>query len=214
MGFARQEYWSGVPLPSPEISTENLEKLWHVPGNVECYVHVQGYAHAQERPKKDQADPEALHKQEVKAKTELESACLNVKGVSQRLAEFLSKDCEAYQSQGFTQVSGASLEARGTESTFQCGRHGFDSWPEKIPHAAEKLSPYATTELMQESLGATTTQANAAAAEALTPWSLCSTREGSTLRSLRTAAGAAPLTTAGEKQHSNEDPARPETNVK
>ena len=76
MGFSRQKYWSGVPFPSPEISIENLEKLWHVPGNLECCMHVQGYACAQERPKKDQADPEALHKQEVKAKTEF-GICLS-----------------------------------------------------------------------------------------------------------------------------------------
>ena len=76
MGFSRQKYWSGVPFPSPGISTENLEKLWCAPGNLECYMHVQGYAHAQERPKKDQADPEALHKQEVKAKTEF-GICLS-----------------------------------------------------------------------------------------------------------------------------------------
>ena len=67
---------------------------------------------------------------------------------------------------------------------------------------------------MQESLGATTTEANAAAAEALTPWSLCSTREACTEKPAHCNKRVAPLTAAREKQHSNEDPARPETNVK
>ena len=40
MGFSRQEYWSGVPLPSPEVSLEFFkskgikEKLWS-PAEVE-----------------------------------------------------------------------------------------------------------------------------------------------------------------------------------
>lgn len=64
-----------------------FEKLWHVPGNLEGYMHVPGCAHAQKRPTKAQADLEVLHKQEVKAKTELESSCLNVEGVPQRLTQ-------------------------------------------------------------------------------------------------------------------------------
>ena len=41
------------------------------------------------------------------------------------------------------------LQARrwlsGGESASQCRGHGFDPWSEKIPHAAEQLSPCATT---------------------------------------------------------------------
>ena len=33
----------------------------------------------------------------------------------------------------------------GKESACQCGRHGFDPWSEKIPHATEQLSPCVTT---------------------------------------------------------------------
>ena len=33
----------------------------------------------------------------------------------------------------------------GKESACQCRRHGFDSWPGKITHAAKQLSPCATT---------------------------------------------------------------------
>ena len=33
----------------------------------------------------------------------------------------------------------------GQESACQCRRHGFDSLPEKIPHAVEQLSLCATT---------------------------------------------------------------------
>ena len=28
MGFSRQEYWSGVPLPSPLIEAEDIKKRW------------------------------------------------------------------------------------------------------------------------------------------------------------------------------------------
>ena len=34
MGFSRQEYWSGVPLPSP--SQDAREKLYCVPGKGSC----------------------------------------------------------------------------------------------------------------------------------------------------------------------------------
>ncbi|KAJ8787545.1 hypothetical protein J1605_022860, partial [Eschrichtius robustus] len=33
----------------------------------------------------------------------------------------------------------------GWESACQCREHGFDPWSGKIPHAAEQLSPWATT---------------------------------------------------------------------
>ena len=33
----------------------------------------------------------------------------------------------------------------GGESTCQCRGHGFEPWSGKIPHAAEQLSPCATT---------------------------------------------------------------------
>ena len=32
MGFSRQEYWSGLPLPSPELTARNLEIVTHLPG--------------------------------------------------------------------------------------------------------------------------------------------------------------------------------------
>ena len=28
MGFSRQEYWSGLPLPSPELKNSSHEKFW------------------------------------------------------------------------------------------------------------------------------------------------------------------------------------------
>ena len=33
----------------------------------------------------------------------------------------------------------------GWESACQCRGHGFEPWPGKIPHAAERLGPWATT---------------------------------------------------------------------
>ena len=48
----------------------------------------------------------------------------------------------------------------GWESAFQCRGHGFEPWSGKITHAAEQLSPYATTtELALQSPRATTTEA-------------------------------------------------------
>ena len=41
-------------------------------------------------------------------------------------------------------MSGASLVARGEESTRQSRRQGFDPWSGKIPHAAKQLSLCAT----------------------------------------------------------------------
>ena len=46
----------------------------------------------------------------------------------------------------------------GKESACQCGRHGFNPWSRKIPHAMEQLSLWApTTEPALQSSGATTT---------------------------------------------------------
>ena len=48
----------------------------------------------------------------------------------------------------------------GKEPTCQCRRHGFSPWSRKIPHAAEQLSPRATTiEPVPESPEATATDA-------------------------------------------------------
>ena len=59
----------------------------------------------------------------------------------------------------------------------QCRGHGFDPWPEKIPHAAEKLSPW-TTCCNYRSLCA---------------WSPCSsTREATATRSPSTAVKSSP----------------------
>ena len=45
------------------------------------------------------------------------------------------------------------------ESTCQCRRRGFDPLSRKIPHAAEQLSPYATTiGPVVQSLGTITTE--------------------------------------------------------
>ena len=47
----------------------------------------------------------------------------------------------------------------GKESACQCRRHRFNPWSRKIPHAAEQLSPCATTiELALQSLQAATTE--------------------------------------------------------
>jgi len=43
MGFSRQEYWSGVPLPSPKsiIKRFNLSKLMHTVTIIHAAVHSQ-----------------------------------------------------------------------------------------------------------------------------------------------------------------------------
>ena len=65
----------------------------------------------------------------------------------------------------------------GEESACQCRRLRFNPWSGKIPHAAERLNPWATnTEPVSQSPGA-------AATEARVPESLCSsTREATTTR--------------------------------
>ena len=46
----------------------------------------------------------------------------------------------------------------GKEAACHCGRHGFDPWSEKIPHATERLSPrVTTTEPVLQSPGRATT---------------------------------------------------------
>ena len=42
-------------------------------------------------------------------------------------------------------VNGFPWWSSGWESTCQCGRHGFDPWDRRIPHAAEQLGPCVTT---------------------------------------------------------------------
>ena len=42
-------------------------------------------------------------------------------------------------------LSGLPWWFSGKESTCQCRRHGFDSWPGKIPHTVKQLSPCPTT---------------------------------------------------------------------
>ena len=55
----------------------------------------------------------------------------------------------------------------GEEFSCQCRGHGFEPWSGKIPHAAEQLSPCATTtEPVLYSLRATTTEARAPRAPA------------------------------------------------
>ena len=44
-----------------------------------------------------------------------------------------------------TKQLGLSWWLSGRESTCQCRRHRFDLWSGRIPHAAEQLSPRATT---------------------------------------------------------------------
>ena len=44
MGFSRQEYWSGVPLPSPYIYTHNMSKsLCHTPGKNNYIINQLGF---------------------------------------------------------------------------------------------------------------------------------------------------------------------------
>ena len=38
MGFSRQEYWSGVPLPSPQEYTELYKKDLHDPDNHDAVI--------------------------------------------------------------------------------------------------------------------------------------------------------------------------------
>ena len=56
-------------------------------------------------------------------------------------------------------ISGLPWWLSGKESTCKCRRQGFDPWPGKIPHAAEQLSPCATTiETVLYSPGASSTE--------------------------------------------------------
>ena len=43
------------------------------------------------------------------------------------------------------EIDGPPLWHSGQESSCQCSGHGFNPWAGKIPHAAEQLSPCATT---------------------------------------------------------------------
>ena len=80
-------------------------------------------------------------------------------------------------------TGGFLVVASGKECTCQCGGHGFDPWSGKIPHAFEQRSPCSAT------------------------------REGTTVRSLRIAAGEKPPSPQPEKTpQSNEDPAQPKIN--
>ena len=45
----------------------------------------------------------------------------------------------------FKQIKGTPLVAQWLESICQCKRYGFDPWSQKIPHAADQLSPCTTT---------------------------------------------------------------------
>ena len=96
----------------------------------------------------------------------------------------------------------------GKESACQCRRPEFDPWPGKISHAAEQLSPCATTtESVLWSLGAT-------AAEGHALRGLCSlTGEGAAVRSSPPKPERSPHSLQLEKSpHSIEDPAQPNIN--
>ena len=43
MGFSRQEYWSGVPLPSPYIYTHMSKSLCHTPGKNNYIINQLGF---------------------------------------------------------------------------------------------------------------------------------------------------------------------------
>ena len=77
----------------------------------------------------------------------------------------------------------------GSESACQCREHGFQPWSGKIPHAAERQSPWATT--------TEPTRHNYLGSCA---WSLCSaTREATAMRGPCTAARSGPRSSQLEK---------------
>ena len=123
MGFSRQEYWSGLPLPSP--------------GGV--YIRVSPSHLGQH-----EYTLRAFAKWNVrKRKTNTEWYHLNV-------------ELKKKKSQGL------SWWPSGEESICPFRRHELDAWLGKIPHAAEQLSPCATTiEPGFQSPKATTTEAHA-----------------------------------------------------
>ena len=71
--WARIVEW--IAISFHKMTTQGLEKLWHIPGNLEDCVHFQSYAHAQERPEKTLISPLcltlSLWKPERKSKVEL-----------------------------------------------------------------------------------------------------------------------------------------------
>ena len=94
--------------------------------------------------------------------------------------------------------AGTSLVAQWLASTCRCRGHGFDPWLGKIPHAMEQLSPCATTtEPVLQSLRATTTEAYVPTARALQ-------REGTAMRSPRTATKSSPCSPQLKKAHAQQ----------
>ena len=72
----------------------------------------------------------------------------------------------------------------GEESTCQCRRHRFDPWSGKIPHAAEQLSPCATTTgLCSGAWEMQLLSPRVANSEARVPYSSCCTRGATAVRS-------------------------------
>ena len=57
-----------------------------------------------------------------------------------QLPELQALTCSSYK-----QSPGLPRWLSGKESACRCRRHGFDPWSRKVPHAAEQLSPWATS---------------------------------------------------------------------
>ena len=59
--------------------------------------------------------------------------------------EYLQSSCNTSQNVSRFMSLGLPWWHSGQESSCQCRGHGFEPWSGKIPHAAEQLSPCATT---------------------------------------------------------------------
>ena len=86
---------------------------------------------------------------------------------------------------------GLSWWCSGWDSACQCREHGFSPWSEKIPHATEQLSPWATT--------TKPVCCNSWSPCALKPV-LCN-RDATTMRSPDTATQSSPRSSQLEKAH-------------
>lgn len=83
--------------------------------HVQGCAHAQGYMHVREIPEKVLSSrpllTESLHKQKVKAKVKLSTACLSVEDMPPRGTQSPFAECEIYWFQVFKETSVQSLAA-------------------------------------------------------------------------------------------------------
>ena len=124
MGFSRQEYWSGVPLPSPL----NILGILNVP-STQCIPWIL-FPHFRACHFVSSISCALLHNLVVLPNS-------SFKDLAQELP--LSEHGTRWHS--------------GKESTWECRGHRFDVWFREIPHAAGRLSlmghPYSRAQELQ-----------------------------------------------------------------